>query len=213
MTTPLFIFGTGGHAREVADIADAIGRRPIFVTHDDNQIAQWEGTDDIIHEVEAAGRSSEAFAIGIGDNTLRATVAIRYWNILRFSSVAHPESSFGRKQRETFEATSGSVVFAGARLSSGIQLGNFCVFNSNSSVSHDCAIGDFVTIAPGASVAGNVRIGRAAWIGIGAAINQGTDMRKLEIGDDTMIGSGAVVLADCDSRSVYAGVPARKIRE
>ena len=51
-----------------------------------------------------------------------------------------------------------------------------------------------------------------AWIGAGALINQGNYEAKTMIGENTMIGSGAVVVGDCEANSVYAGVPARKIR-
>jgi acetyltransferase-like isoleucine patch superfamily enzyme len=34
----------------------------------------------------------------------------------------------------------------------------------------------------------------------------------LTIGADTIIGSGAVVVKDCEASSVYVGCPARKVR-
>jgi acetyltransferase-like isoleucine patch superfamily enzyme len=69
-----------------------------------------------------------------------------------------------------------------------------------------------VTISPQACILGNVEIKSGAWIGAGATINQGTNLSKRMIGFNTIIGSGAVVLRDCDADSVYVGVPARKIK-
>ena len=64
----------------------------------------------------------------------------------------------------------------------------------------------------GANVSGNVFIGSQCWIGAGAVINQGTPEQKLKIGHATLIGSGSVVTNSCLKQSVYAGVPARKLR-
>ena len=210
---PLFILGTGGQARDLADLADALGYRTVFVTRDAATIATWTGADEIVDEqtvlMQAAG---EAFAIGVGDNRTRAAIAARLRGTLRFPSLIHPETSFGRGSRAAVEAAAGTVVFAGARFTSNLMCGDFCTVNLAATISHDVELGDFANLSPGASIAGNVRIGEGAWIGVRAAVNQGTDDRKLEIGAWTTIGSGAAVIRDCEADSVYVGVPARKIR-
>jgi sugar O-acyltransferase (sialic acid O-acetyltransferase NeuD family) len=208
----LLIIGTGGQARDVAELASAVGYRPVFVTCDRDELVAWNRQDEILHEEEAYELDQEDFAIGIGDNAARAAVAGKLRDRLRFPSLIHPDTSFGRAQRGVIEARAGVVVFAGVRFTSNISVGDFCIFNLNSTVSHDVEIGDFVSISPGASIAGNVRIGSQAMIGVGVAVNQGLDDRKLAIGAHTIVGSGAVVTGDCDANSVYVGVPARKIR-
>lgn len=211
MNDPVFILGTGGHARDISDIVAALGRRPIFVTRSLDERDRWTGTDEILLEDEIVSRPGADFAIGVGSNQARARIAATYAGI-RFPSLVHPDTSFGRGQREVLEAANGTVVFAGARLTCGIKVGTFCTLNLNVTVSHDCEIGNFVNLSPGANIAGNVRLGDGAWIGLGAVVNQGCDDRKVDIGANTVIGSGAVVLGDCAPDSVYVGVPARKIR-
>ena len=53
---------------------------------------------------------------------------------------------------------------------------------------------------------GAVRIGNNVFIGMNALI-----MRGVTIGDNVVIGAGSVVTGHCESNSVYAGNPARKI--
>jgi len=53
-----------------------------------------------------------------------------------------------------------------------------------------------------------VRIGDRVWIGARAVVLPG-----VTIGDDVVVAAGAVVAADCAPGGVYAGVPARRIRE
>ena len=60
---------------------------------------------------------------------------------------------------------------------------------------------------------GNIKLRREVIRGRGgAAVNHGTPERKIAIGAGCTIGSGAVVIGDCEPNSVYVGVPARKIR-
>ncbi|MEI3222849.1 MAG: acyltransferase [Gemmiger sp.] len=51
-----------------------------------------------------------------------------------------------------------------------------------------------------------VKIGNNVFIGIDSIITAG-----VTVGDNVIIGAGSVVTKDCDSNSVYAGVPAKKI--
>lgn len=53
-----------------------------------------------------------------------------------------------------------------------------------------------------------VRIGDRCWIGVGATILPG-----VTIGDSCIIAAGAVVTGDCDPFGLYAGVPARRVRD
>lgn len=53
-----------------------------------------------------------------------------------------------------------------------------------------------------------VRIGEGTWIGAGAIVLPG-----VTVGEGCVIGAGAVVIGDCDAHGLYAGVPARRIRD
>ncbi len=53
-----------------------------------------------------------------------------------------------------------------------------------------------------------IRIGSGSWIGAGVVVLPG-----VTIGPGCIIGAGAVVTGDCPPDGVYAGVPARRVRE
>ncbi|MFZ0388283.1 MAG: acyltransferase [Solirubrobacteraceae bacterium] len=53
-----------------------------------------------------------------------------------------------------------------------------------------------------------VEIGSGCWIGTGATVLPG-----VTIGEGCVIAAGAVVCSDCSSDGLYAGVPARRIRD
>lgn len=208
----LGIFGTAGMAREAADIAYEHGLEPVFVARDDGERRACQLPGDVMLESEVQDHAGMGYAIGIGDGGVRQRIAQRYAGTLNFVNLIHPLASFGRGQRQAIDARKGLIICAGVRFTSQIVVGDFCIFNLNATVSHDVWIDDFVYLAPGAHIAGNVQIGARAWIGMGAVVNQGQADDKRLIGADVVIGSGAVVTRDCESNAVYAGVPARKIR-
>lgn len=89
-------------------------------------------------------------------------------------------------------------------LTSNIRIGRCFHANISSYIEHDCVIGDFVTIAPGAKVNGNVRIGDHVYIGSGAIIRQG-----ITIGAGAIVGMGAVVTKDVAAGTTVFGNPAK----
>jgi len=212
MSKTIGIFGTSGFARETADIAYEVGFAPIFIARDQGERDAWDFSDDIILESEVERFKDMAFTIGIGENAIRQKVALRFTNKLRFTNLVHPSATFGKRQREHIESKSGVIVCAGVRFTNNIVVGDFSIFNLNSTVGHDVIIEEFVNIAPGANISGNVHIETRCWVGTGATINQGSIDTKLCIGADTTIGSGSVVVKSCDPNAVYVGITAKRIK-
>lgn len=206
------IFGTSGFAREVGDIAFTLDFEPIYIARDQSEADALTFTGEVILERDIQQLVEADFAIGIGDNQVRRKVSARYLNQLRFTNLIHPSASFGRGQLAAIADRKGVIVCAGVRFTNNIQVGNFTIFNLNATVGHDVICEDFVNIAPGANISGNVHIEAGCWIGTGALINQGDAETKLRIGANTTIGSGTVVLKPCDHDAVYVGIPAKRIK-
>jgi sugar O-acyltransferase (sialic acid O-acetyltransferase NeuD family) len=206
------IFGTSGMAREAGDIAWELGLEPVYVARDQTEFDACSFTGLVILESDVKDHTDIGYVIGVGDNGIRRRIAERYVERLNFVNLIHPSASFGKGQRELIEAKRGVIVCAGVRFTNNIHVGDFCIFNLNSTISHDVVIDECVYVAPGAHITGNVHIETRAWIGIGVSINQGNRSLKLSIGADTTIGSGAVVVKDCDPSAIYIGIPARRIK-
>ncbi len=78
------------------------------------------------------------------------------------------------------------------------------ILNTSCSIDHDCSVGCFVHVSPGARLAGNVRVGDESWIGIGATVRQ-----SIAISSKVMVGAGAAVVNDLPSGVTALGVPAK----
>lgn len=111
------------------------------------------------------------------------------------------------RHHESVRVGAGSIICAGVVATVEIQIGKHVIVNLNSTIGHDCRIGDFCTIAPQAALSGQVVCEDGVEIGTAAAIRQGT-----HIGRGAMIGMGAVVTRDVGANECVVGNPARLLR-
>lgn len=188
----IYIIGSGGQARVVADILQAAGaEHPSFVT--DAELKERYQPGDVV-------------IIGIGDNYTRSRVAHELTDEfpnIEFATAIHPAAVLA----SDVVIGAGSVIMPGAIVNTGATIGEHVILNTNSSVDHDCELSDFSSIAPRVALGGNVTIGTCSAVGIGASVSHGC-----EIGEQTVVGAGAVVVKSLPAYSVCYGVPARVIR-
>lgn len=103
----------------------------------------------------------------------------------------------------------GAILCSFALVTSTVRIGRFFHANFHSYVAHDCVIGDFVTLGPGARINGNIHIEDHAYIGSGAVLKQGTPDKPLWIGRGAVVGMGAVVTRNVPAGTTVVGNPAR----
>jgi len=93
-------------------------------------------------------------------------------------------------------------------ISDNVQIGDYSLINSHVSVHHDCIIGKYCELSPGARILGNVKIGDYSFVGANSVI-----LPDITIGSNVTIGAGSVVLNNISNNQVAAGAPARMIKE
>jgi sugar O-acyltransferase (sialic acid O-acetyltransferase NeuD family) len=119
-----------------------------------------------------------------------------------FVNVIHPTAYIG----EDVFLGEGVQLMAGSIVQPGSRIGNNVIVNTQSTIDHDCAIGDDVHLAPGVICCGDVIIGNGTHVGCGAVLLQG-----VKIGEQCLIAAGAVVVHDINIKSKVAGIPARSM--
>lgn len=160
-----------------------------------------EQEDEALEQI--MGTAVQVF-VSIGDNSVRQRVSqLLSQKKCTFVKVLHPAATISPMAR----VGGGSFVAAGARISALATIGRHTIINTGAIVEHECQIGDYAHVAPGAVLAGNVRVGTGSFIGAGAVVKQG-----LQLGHHVVVGAGAVVLKDIPDGEVWAGNPAKKLK-
>jgi len=194
----LTIIGASGHGKVVADIAKLDGYESIEFLDDDPSVTSCAGYPVAGRTEEVAGIDNDVF-VAIGNTGIRQRFTERYHG-KEMPVLAHPSAVIAKNIR----IGAGTVIMAGAVINPCAVIGKGVILNTCSSVDHDCKVHDYVHIAVGAHLCGNVEIGARTWIGAGSTI-----LNNVKICSDCIIGAGAVVIKDIEKPGTYIGIPAR----
>ena len=228
----LVLFGAGGHSRVVVDCAELLGYnitvcddnadillRPLMrgqhIIKSAQDIAVDNAESNFFHitvgdiksakDIAVDNAESNSFHIAVGDNEIRAKLYSQHAEKSpknMFPSLVHPNSCVSRYSM-LGDAT---FVAAGAVVEANSNVGIGCILNTNSVVNHDCQIDDFVHVAPGATLCGNVCVGQKTLIGANATV-----LPKVTIGKNCIVGAGSVVLTDIPDNTTVVGNPSKTI--
>ena len=203
------IIGAGGLAREVAFLIDDINRHNPqwnvlgFVEQDADRVGQEVGKYSVFCTEDDLARRAMAAVIGIGNPATIASVMQRLSSLpnLEFPNLIHP-NVVGDMQR--ISLGQGNIICAGNVLTTDIALGSFNLLNISCTVGHDTVIGDGCVINPGVNISGGVTVENGVLIGTGATI-----LQYRRIGENAVVGAGAMVARDVKPGVTVMGVPAR----
>lgn len=206
----LWIYGSGGFAREVAWLAEETGLEVIgFVDDNQNKIGSRVNGINVFSLDQAKVYAPDVpLVVAVGSPQARERLYSKAASAgFSFANLIHP-----RVERSRFiEIGLGTVIAAGCILTVNIRLGKQVQINLDCTIGHDVVMEDFATLAPGVHVSGWVAIGRRAYIGTGAVIINGAEGNPIVIGDDAVVGAGAVVTKSVPPGTTVVGVPAKPL--
>jgi sugar O-acyltransferase (sialic acid O-acetyltransferase NeuD family) len=213
----LFVVGAGGHGRElhsyVQDLQRAGWTGNLRGYLDDALAPGLHGRIQVVGPLDSLephrGEYITAqYITAFGSNPLRREMVARitslYGDALVPFTLIHPHTCIG----EDNAIGAGTCLAPGVIVTAKTTVGRHCILNVKVSISHDCKIGDFVNINPGATVCGSVTVGDGVYIGTGATVKE-----RISIGAWSIIGAGAVVVRDIPPNVTAVGVPARVIKQ
>lgn len=203
----LFVLGSGGHGKVVADVGRSAGWELAgFVDDAPERVGKEIWGVPVISWAELVRRAADgdvAVALGVGDNAARERVAQRLQAAgLPLASVVHATAVVAESAR----VGPGTVVMANAVVNPDAEVGAGAILNTGCVVEHDCRLADYVHLSPKAALGGAVTIGERSHLGVGAVALPG-----VHVGADVRVGAGAVVHRDVSDGLTVVGVPARPL--
>jgi len=201
----MILIGYSGHAFVVYGILNAAGKKISgYCDMEEKEFnpfgLTYFGKETSETALQELGRCE--FFIAIGDNAIRSKIYDQLIkkdllpvNAVHSSSVVDPSAVISEH---------GVMIAANATINPLAKIGVGAICNTGCIIEHECMVGDFAHIGPGAVLCGNVKIGSQTFVGANAVIRQG-----ISIGKNAMIGAGAVVVKDVPDNMTVVGVPAR----
>ena len=215
MTKQVVIIGVGGYSANLVDIMRDINATsgediwtPIGYLDDDSSRQGTTYYDlPVLGTIADAGKFPEAFFINAVGSTRTASQKPELISRTgvpheRFAILIHPTAFIS----PTARIGVGSVIAQQCVVMSNSEIGKHVKTLPLSTVSYGCNIGDFSTIAGGAVLASDVRVGTCSYIGANASIRE-----RISIGTNAVVGMGSAVVKNVPNGVTVVGVPARPI--
>lgn len=203
----MIIAGAGGHGLELYQvlIQQGVADSDIyFFDNDREKLSKKEiNGKGIFEESEIVKhlKNDPRFLLGAGNPVFREKL---YYYIKSLGGeCVGVNCSFRENPGElpaSFDAFPFSFVGPSVRIGKGV------LINTRAHVHHECSIGDFSEIGPGAMLLGASKIGSKCRIGAGAILLPG-----VRLGDEVIVGAGAVVTKSILEKSILAGIPAKPV--
>ena len=201
----MILIGYSGHAFVVYGILTAAGKKVTGYC----DVAEKEynpfnlpyfGSEN--SETALQALKQNGFFIAVGDNVLRSKI---FTNLqqkqLTPANAIHPAAVI---DASASIAEQGVMIAANATINPLASIATGAICNTGCIIEHECVVGEFAHIGPGAVLCGNVKIGDGTFVGANAVIKQG-----ITVGKNAMIGAGAVVVKDVADNVTVVGVPAK----
>lgn len=193
----IYLYGAGGHAKVIIDILKSMGVS-VKGIYDDNLGLKEVGTIPVIH----TNSYQSPLIISIGNNNIRKKIVEKLQHVEYIKAVDSRTII-----SKSVEIEEGTVVMQGVIIQSCTIIGRHAIINTGAKIDHDCIIEDFVHIAPGSILCGNVSIGEGSFVGAGTTIIPG-----IKVGKWSIIGAGSTVIEDIPDNVVAVGSPCRIIK-
>ncbi|MCO4329235.1 acetyltransferase [Staphylococcus hyicus] len=199
----LILIGNGGHAKVIRDIV-ALNKDFQLVGYLDERVTEYFVKDNLFYdslENIYKYRHNYYFCIAIGNNKVREKIFIgSNIPINQYATLIHPSSYIS----PSVKIGDGTVVMANAVINADSIIGNHVIINTGAIVEHDNSISNYAHISPNATLTGGVIIKESVHIGASAVVNP-----LIEIGNHSIVGSGATVVKNVASYTTVIGTPAK----
>jgi sugar O-acyltransferase (sialic acid O-acetyltransferase NeuD family) len=200
------LIGYSGHAYVTCEIFFSQQQRVSAYTDTEEKeknpyALKWLGNENKSSVIKKL--KEYVYFVSIGNNLIRRKISTKLIKELGLPINAIHSSAIISK---SMHAGLGNMFAARAVINPLVKIGTGVICNTGCIIEHECMIDDYVHIAPGAVLCGNVSIGEGSFIGANAVIKEG-----IKIGKHVTVGAGAVILKNIPDNKKVVGNPQRII--
>lgn len=201
---PVLVLGAGGHGKVVAEVVATAGYTVEGFVDDGVEVgARVLGRPVLGTTPWLLAQPPRLVALAVGNNRRREELAAMLeqaghtlGTFVHATAWVSPSATLG----------AGTVVMAQVAVNAEARIGRGVILNTGCVVEHECTVGPFAHLSPASSLGGGTHVGARTHVGIGATV-----LHLATVGDDCVIGGGAVVLKTLASGQTAVGVPARPL--
>ena len=146
------------------------------------------------------------FVCAIGSSIVRKRVVEKIQQInpsIKFATLIDPSVIIS----DHVQIGEGTIICAQSIITVNVKIGNHSLINLDCKISHDCILNQFATLYPSVNLSGNTIIGDCCEIGVGSVVIQ-----SCRVGNEAIVGAGAVVIRDIPPHCTAVGCPAKPIK-
>lgn len=209
----LIIVGASGFGKEVAWLTERINENEpsweILGFIDDNPKMEGQIINGykVLGTVDCLAKYKDAYVVcAIGSSNIRCKIVNKIKKIspeTKFATLIDPSVV----NSSLIEIGEGTIICAHTVATVNIKIGKHVIINLDCTIGHSAVLSDYDTLYPSVNVSGDVYCGKNVELGTGTQIIQGKS-----IGDNTIVGAGAIVISDLPSNCTAVGSPARPIK-
>jgi len=203
------LIAAGGLAREVMEAVVVMEQFRVAALLDDDPTRQGQN----IHGMPVAGPVEAAFdnpdtrlVVCAGSGKARSMIVASLTALGvdpdRYATIRHPSVTVPG----SCNVGAGTILLANVVLTADVTLGRHVVAMPHAVFTHDDRAADYTTVCTGVSLGGDVRLGRASYLGMNSCVRE-----HCAVGDNAVLGMGSVLLHDLPPDQTWVGVPARPI--
>lgn len=207
------IFGVGGFGREVLTLINDINKIEklwnIVGFFDDGY-----KKGDIINGVPILGTTKDlnkwdkeiSIVVAIGNPIIKKKIIHNINNkYVSYPTIIHPSVLIG--DTNYVKIGKGCIICANNIITTNIEIRDFVILNLACTIGHDTTIGNYAAFMPTCNISGEVIINDSVYCGTGVKI-----INQIEIGENSIVGAGAVVTSSQPDNCTIVGVPAKVIK-
>lgn len=186
--------------------------------HEQYNVTGFYDDDESLHGTKVAGvevkgsvkdalehESDCSVFVPIGNNPIRVKILKQFEEKgFDIPSFIHPKTII----HKSVKLGKAVYILPGTNIMPRTFIGDYVMISMGVNIAHHNIIEDGCFFSQGTNIGASINIKELAYVGISATLVTGL----CEIGKNTLIGAGAVVIKDVPDNAVMAGVPAKVLR-